>query len=148
MRKNVLIPKRILRVFPLGLLSMLVGLTSCNSELNSSIIGCYSAIVQAFGYDMEIVYDGDSTNVPLEVRKLGDDIKAIGAQIVSAPEDVSGSQPGFGCRVNFLVSDLNIPDVQIGDTIDFRIVKYKWHSNVPGPCNVGPTCDCSVKPCI
>ena len=108
MRKNVFIPKRILRVFPLGLLFMLVGLTSCNSELNSSIIGCYSAIVQAFGYDMEIVYDGDSTNVPLEVRKLGDDIKAIGAQIVSAPEDVSGSQPGFGCRVNFLVSGVCI----------------------------------------
>ena len=119
MKKEVL-TKSILRVLPLGLLFLITGLISCNSDfdirtglsLNSNspsdsltdkgITGCYSARVLGL--------------VPTD---------SLCARILEAPEGVSEDQPHEGQLVRIKKEDLHKSDVMVGDTIEFRIIEYE-----------------------
>ena len=119
MKKEVL-TKSILRVLPLGLLFLITGLISCNSDfdirtglsLNSNspsdsltdkgITGCYSARVLGL--------------VPTD---------SLCARILEAPERVSEDQPLEGHLVEINKSDLLNSNVKAGDTIEFRIIEYE-----------------------
>ena len=107
------------------MLFLLADLTSCRSD-NLGIEGCFSALVTG-------------------AREDADTIKAY---ILEAPEGLSDTQPHKGYYVVLLKSDLQDPNIQINDTIDFIIVHYEIK---PLPKN-GPSLwrsgyFCKVKPC-
>ena len=147
MKKTVL-TKSVLRVLPLGLFFTVMGLASCNSELNmgNGLSLDYSSPTDSLAETG--IQDCYSAGV-IFAAKNNDTIKAF---IRIAPEGLSGNQTSEGQYAKLLKSDLQYLEMQKGDTIDFKITHFKEISIF----EILPafTCDkvykaffCRVKPC-
>lgn len=94
-----------------------------------------------FPTDIEKCYSGCVT----DAKDNGDSIMTI---ITEMPDSIPFFGPRINTSVSFLKNDLQNPDIQEGDIIDFRIERYKMISFISSSTDI--YCDkyfCNVKPC-
>jgi len=142
MKKNVLF-KSMRRMLPLCMISLVVGLASCNNDLNTGLGQSWTFESPSDSLESKGIEGCYSASV-LVAREKADTIIAV---VTEAPEGLSEEQPRKGLYVHLLKSDLQKYDIMVEDIIDFKIENYEVILRENVPCIWEPEFFCRVKPC-
>ena len=102
-------------------LFLVVGLTSCNNDLN---VGT-GAHFEFESFSDSLDNKGIDGCYSAHVTNALDGVDTIKAYIIKAPDGLSDEQPIKGQYVLIMKSDLQYPEILVRDTIDFKIESYE-----------------------
>lgn len=117
-------------LFVLGILLSFSMFCACSDSDDRGVDGCFSARITG-------------------ARDDADKVKAVITQVPETLDDYDSQPPIYvGISIYLLKSDLSSKSFQIGDIVDFEIIRYEM---IPlpedRPMNTSPDYFCRVKPC-